>query len=85
MSQELFNQLNDAYTRENLNRITAKIIEVYRNKQFHKIENLVRKLSGICHFPASKINKYFSQLVLMYHPDKLVKRIYEITIKICSE
>ena len=71
MSEKIFDQLNEAYTIENLNRITAIIVEAYRNKQFSKIENLVQKLSGVCRFPDSKINKYFSRLILLYHPDKL--------------
>ena len=71
MNEKLYNQLNEAYTAENLNRITAKIIEFYRNRQFAKIENIISRINEICRFPESKINKYFSQLVFLYHPDKL--------------
>ncbi|MBN1406913.1 MAG: leucine-rich repeat domain-containing protein [Calditrichaceae bacterium] len=71
MNNDLYNKLLEAYTVEKLNQVTAKIIESYRNKYYGRLEKLVKSISHICDFKDSKINKYFSRLVLMYHPDKI--------------
>jgi Leucine-rich repeat (LRR) protein len=83
MNNKLYKQLYSAYTVDNLNRITAKIIESYRSQQYGRIENLVKNLNGLCEFPDSKMNKYFARLVFLYHPDKInhYKRQLDVYLK----
>ncbi|MEJ2544563.1 MAG: hypothetical protein P8Y99_10890, partial [Calditrichaceae bacterium] len=71
MHKELYEQLVAAFTSENLNYITTSIIEAYRNKRYGLLEKLVRGLKEHYTFPESKINKYFSRLIMLYHPDKI--------------
>jgi len=69
---DLYDKLLDGYTLENLTRITAKIIEAYRNKNHNLLHNLINCLGETVHIVDSKINKSFSKLIMLYHPDRLV-------------
>ncbi len=70
MSQSLYTQLTEAYTDSNLNRITACIIDLYKSRQYEEIQKISRIVSEYVEFDDEQINKCFSKLVMLYHPDR---------------
>ncbi|MGD9487230.1 MAG: leucine-rich repeat domain-containing protein [Calditrichaceae bacterium] len=69
--QDLYSQLKAAYNESNLNYITTRIIELYRHNNDAAILKLGRKIKEFAELDSSKANRLFSQLILLYHPDKL--------------
>ena len=67
---ELYHRLRDAYADTNLNRITAALVDLYKARQHERLRELARKVSPFVHVDDSQISKCFSQLVMLYHPDK---------------
>jgi len=76
--KELYIELKEAYTEENLNRISSQIIYLYKTKQYKYIRELMNKISHIISFREEKINRIFTKLIMLYHPDKLNYYIREI-------
>ncbi len=68
---KLFDRLKAAYTAQNLNRITTRVIEAYRCKNFTYIKSLHKKVYSAVHVEDGRINKIFADLILRYHPDRL--------------
>jgi len=69
-SPDLYTKLKDAYSEQNLNLITSKIIELYKTKQLSKIKGIVNRMESFEDISSDNINKCFSKLIFMYHPDK---------------
>lgn len=67
----LYNKLKNVYTLENLNKISSQIINAYRDKNYDYIKNLRRSITPTVRIIESKINKIFSKLIMLYHPDRL--------------
>jgi hypothetical protein len=76
--EKLRDRLKSAYTEVNLNRISTRVIEAYRKKNFAYINALHRKIYADQYQEELKINKIFAGLILMYHPDRLVNYHREI-------
>ena len=68
--QELYSQLKEAYSDKNLNRITSLLVQLYKSKEFGKIKEIFNLISEYTEIKEEKINKCFSQLMMLYHPDK---------------
>lgn len=68
--KELYTKLKEAYSDENLNIITSKLIELYKSKNFGMIRELANRISEIITIDEEKDAKCFSKLVILYHPDK---------------
>ncbi|MCG8702452.1 MAG: leucine-rich repeat domain-containing protein [Bacteroidales bacterium] len=66
----LYNDLIKAFSNENLNIITGKLIMLYKNKNYSKIDEIVEKISDIIPINEEKNAKRFSKLIMLYHPDK---------------
>ncbi len=73
----LYERLARAYTLENLNKITYKIIDAHRSKNFTYIKNLAQHIGKV--EKTANINRLFSRLIILYHPDRLA--YYEKKIK----
>ncbi len=69
---ELYYKLKEAYTGNNLNNITANIIDLYKTKQFSSIRQISKIVSEFVDVNDKNISKCFSKLVMTYHPDKEV-------------
>ena len=71
MPKSLYQQLAEAYSNENLNRISTRIIEAYRSRKHHFLRDLAEISFGDSahHLPIGKI---FSRLIQRFHPDKLL-------------
>ncbi|PKV50926.1 leucine rich repeat (LRR) protein [Aquimarina sp. MAR_2010_214] len=68
--KELYNELSDAYSDNNLNTITGKLIALYKSKNFGKIREIANKISKYVTIDEEKDAKCFSKLIVLYHPDK---------------
>lgn len=66
----LYTKLCEAYSEKNLNLITSKIIEIYKNKQHYKLKSLLNAIDKYIDFQDESMSKSFSKLIFMYHPDK---------------
>jgi hypothetical protein len=66
----LYSKLCEAYSEKNLNVITSKIIEIYKNKQHHKLKSFLNAIGKYIDFQDEGMSKSFSKLIFMYHPDK---------------
>jgi hypothetical protein len=75
--EALRDRLTQAYTPENLNRITYKIIAAYRNRNYVYIRNLAGRI-GI-QDKKDRINRLFLKLIALYHPDRLAYYRRQIT------
>jgi hypothetical protein len=67
---DLYALLLQSYSDENLNRITRKLIDLYRNKNFSKIREIVRRVSNFIEIEGENDSRNFSRLVFLYHPDR---------------
>lgn len=82
-SLELYTELTAAYSQENLNRITGKLILLYKNKNYSTIRAIANKVSNYVSINEEKDARFFSKLVVLYHPDKghaireEIKQLYE--------
>jgi len=68
--RKLYTELTEAYSQENLNRITGKLILLYKNKNYSTIRAISNKVSKYVDINEEKDAKCFSKLVVLYHPDK---------------
>jgi Leucine-rich repeat (LRR) protein len=75
---DLYMQLMEAYSDASLNRITAGLLTLYRSKQYEQLRQLARKVSALVQVDDTKMNKCFSQLIMLYHPDKGAARRRDI-------
>ena len=76
--QNLYQTLTNAYTEKNLNEITARIIDLYRNRQFDQIVQLGKKIKNIIDLDGVHISRLFNRLMTLYHPDKLNYYLQEL-------
>lgn len=67
---QLYNQLLDAYSDANLNRITGKLIELYQNRNYGEIRGIANKISDYVTIDEEKDARCFSKLMMLYHPDR---------------
>jgi hypothetical protein len=70
INNDLYKQLKEAYSDKNLNNITAGLIKLYKAKQFGSIRSISKIVSEFVTIDDEKINKCFSKLIMLYHPDK---------------
>jgi len=68
--KELHRKLKEAYSDENLNAISVRLIELYKSKQLNQLRILAESISDFISLNTTKEAKLFSQLILLYHPDK---------------
>ena len=76
----LYQNLKKSFTEPNLNKITTRIITLYKSKQYDILKKILKPISEIIQFEydKEKIGKYFSKLILLYHPDKITSSLNEI-------
>lgn len=68
--KKLYDRLREAYQDQNLNKITGKIIELYKNKDFSQIREITNRISKYVLIDEEKDAKCFSRLIMLYHPDR---------------
>jgi hypothetical protein len=70
LKYKLYNEIIEAYSDKNLNRITGKLIELYKNKNYSEIRRIANKVSKYVTIDEDQDAKCFSRLIMLYHPDK---------------
>ena len=75
---ELHTKLLNAYTVENLNRISLTLIELYKNQQFSILRKIAEIISDSVQIEISTQGKGFSKFMMLYHPDRCSIQTNEI-------
>ena len=68
--QTLRNNLFEAYTVDNLNKISVVLINLYKNQQFGSLRKIADIISDFILVEIDENGKGFSKLMLLYHPDR---------------
>ena len=76
--EELHHKLQEAYTVENLNRISLTLIELYKNQQYSVLQKIAEIISDSVAIEISDDGKGFSKFMKLYHPDRLSLHLTEI-------
>ncbi len=76
--KELHNKLLEAYTIDNLNKISLTLINLYKNQQFSVLQKISEIISDFIEIRISNDGKGFAKLLMLYHPDRAVFHINEI-------
>ena len=76
--KELYTDLKEAYTEENLNLISSRLIRLYKDRQYETILSITHKIKSFVDINGNRINRIFSRLIMLYHPDKINFYLKEI-------
>ena len=68
---ELYGNLKKAYTDENLGLISGRIIGLFRDKKYDALRAIQKLVNEHTPCAEEKVNKIFSRLIMLYHPDRL--------------
>lgn len=67
---DLYEKLREAYKNENLNRISVTLIGLYKEQQFGTLSQIVELIHESVDITPDPKGKFFSKLMLLYHPDR---------------
>jgi hypothetical protein len=76
--KELSDQLLEAYTVSNLNKISLVLINLFSTKQYSVLQRISEILSDFTDLHISDDGKGFSKFMMLYHPDRASLHINEI-------
>ncbi len=68
---DLYQKLIEAYTPENLGLISGRIIDLFRERKYDALRALQKVVNEYTPCQEEKINRVFSRLIMLYHPDRL--------------
>jgi Leucine-rich repeat (LRR) protein len=68
--RELYNKLAEAWSNQNLNKITVTLINLYKNQQYGTLKQIATMISETMEFTIDPEAKYFPRLMMLYHPDR---------------
>ncbi len=68
--QTLKNNLLEAYSAVNLNKIAAILLNLYKNQQFGTLQKIADLIADFIPVDINENGKGFSKLMLLYHPDR---------------
>jgi Leucine-rich repeat (LRR) protein len=74
----LYKNLKDAYSAENLGRISGRIIELFREHKYDALRYMQKVVDEYTPCSEEKINKVFAKLIMIYHPDRLNQNLSKI-------
>jgi len=67
----LHQQLKEAYTEANLNKISRNLIRLYTEKQYNQLKKIAGIIADWVTIDIGEDKKGFSKLIMLYHPDKI--------------
>jgi Leucine-rich repeat (LRR) protein len=67
---ELYTKLKEAWANQNLNKITVTLITLYKERQFVTLGQIAAMISDIVDITIDPEARYFSRLMMLYHPDR---------------
>ena len=76
--RELYINLKEAYTSENLGLISGRIIDMFRDHKYDALRAVQKVVNEYLPQEEEKINKVFSRLIMIYHPDRLSQSLKEL-------
>jgi Leucine-rich repeat (LRR) protein len=68
--EDLYKQLKEAYTPNNLNKISLTLIELYSNKEFGILKQIAEIIDDVVEISIAQNGKGFAKLMMLYHPDR---------------
>ncbi len=68
--QELYSKLTEAWSNQNLNKITVTLIHLYKNRQYGTLKQIATMISETMDFTIDPEARYFPRLMMLYHPDR---------------
>ena len=74
----LYNELSGAYNEANLHRISSLVIDLYKERKYDALRYIQKIVNEHVSCAEEKINKVFSRLIMLYHPDRLKQSLVEI-------
>jgi len=75
---ELYSNLKKAYTAENLGLVSGRIIGLFRDKRHDALRVIQKVVNEYTPCNEEKINKVFSRLIMLYHPDRLSQNLKQM-------
>lgn len=69
-TSELYSKIKEAYSNQNLNKITVTLINLYRDEQFGTLRQIAEMISESVQIPYESDSKAFSKMMMLYHPDR---------------
>ncbi len=75
---ELYTSLKEAYTAENLGLISGRIIDLFRDRRYDALKAVHQVVNEYNPSIEEKINKIFSRLMMLYHPDRLSQSLNQL-------
>jgi Leucine-rich repeat (LRR) protein len=66
----LQNRLLEAYSTQNLNKISLTLIELYKNEQFEILQKMADIIGDFVTIEIDEKGKGFSRFMMLYHPDR---------------
>lgn len=75
--KELQHRLQEAYTLDNLNKISLTLINLYKNQQYLILQKIAEIISDSIIIEIEADGKGFSKLMMLYHPDRALYHIAE--------
>ena len=75
---ELNRELVEAYSINNLNRISLTLINLFRDRQFSVLQRITEIIREFVRIEISDTGKGFSKLMMLYHPDRAIYHVNEI-------
>lgn len=69
-TEELSLELLEAYSNQNLTRITVTLINLYKNKQFGTLGKIAEMICETVEIGIDPEARYFPKLMMLYHPDR---------------
>lgn len=67
----LYHKLKEAYTENNLNRISRNLIRLYTEKQYDQLRRIAGMITDWVTIRIGEDKQGFSKLIMLYHPDRI--------------
>ena len=76
--KELYTNLKQAYTEDNLGRISGRIIDMFRDHKYDALRAVQKVVNEFTPCDEEKVNKVFARLIMIYHPDRLSQSLTQL-------
>ena len=76
--EELYTNLKKAYTTDNIGLISGRIIDMFRDNKYDALRAVQKVVNEYTPCTEEKINRVFSRLIMIYHPDRLSQSLQQL-------